>query len=416
MKIQVHKFGGASVSTSDLIQNCRDIVRDFVPAKSLIVVSAIGKTTNALEKIAEALFSGNSYQEHIDNIVKIHSEIIFALFEHPTSILDRVNDTLAEIDWISDEENSNYDYVYDQIVSLGELMSTLIVEAYLGLTLSTAYLDVRDCIQTDQTYRDAIIDWDLTAMRITKTALPQFAKVDYIITQGFIGIDDENNTTTLGREGSDYTAAVFGKCLNAESVTVWKDVPGILSADPKRFDFAEMIPKLSYQSLYMMADAGAKVIHPKTILPLKSADISLYVKSFKNPESHGTVVSTDLHQIELPSVVCQDDQMLIRMTPAKFNVEWSVATVAELFKADNWDINYFHKSALTYVLCVRYDFALNHLIEKLKERFDITTNRHVRLITIINTNPKIEKELIGDDEVLLLQRSMSTFKAVIQNS
>ncbi len=416
MNIQIHKFGGASVSTADLIRNCRDIVTNHIPDKSIIVVSAMGKTTNALEKVAEAIFSNDDYQPHIDHIVSEHTAIVEALFDNPTVILDRINDTIAEIDWIADEENSIYDYVYDQIVSIGELLSTLIVEAYLRQSLNSAYLDVRDCILTDQTYRDAVIDWDKTASRISGAVIPLLNKVDYIVTQGFIGVDDENNTTTLGREGSDYTAAIFGKCLSAEKVTVWKDVPGIMSADPKRFDFAEMVPRMSYQALYQMADAGAKVIHPKTMLPLKSADIPLYVRSFKDPESPGTVITTDTEELAVPSIICKDDQLLITLTPSQFNVEWSVATVADLFKADNWDINYFQKNALSYVICVRYDFALTHLMNKLAQQFDVTTNRDVRLITILNTNDTIEKQLVGNDTVLLLQRSPQTFRAVITNS
>jgi aspartate kinase len=416
LNIQIHKFGGASVSTADLVRNCRDIVTNQIPAKSVIVVSAMGKTTNALEKVAEAIYSKGDYQSHIDTIVTEHTAIVESLFDNPTIVLDRINDTVAEIDWIADEENSVYDYVYDQIVSIGELLSTLVVEAYLSQTLNTTYLDVRDCILTDQTYRDAIIDWDKTATRIQASVNPLFQKVDYIITQGFIGVDDENNTTTLGREGSDYTAAIFGKCLSAENVTVWKDVPGIMSADPKRFDFAEMLPTMSYQALYQMADAGAKVIHPKTMLPLKSADIPLYVRSFNDPNSPGTVITPKVEELKVPSVICKDDQILITLTPSQFNVEWSVATVTDLFKADNWDINYFQKNALSYVICVRYDFALTHLLDNLSKQFDITTKRDVRLITILNSNDAIEQQLVGNDSVLLLQRSPQTFKAVITNS
>lgn len=404
------------MSSAELIKNCKAIITNHIPGKSIIVVSAIGKTTNALEKVAEAIYSKQSYQELVVGILASHQEIIEVLFDSPQPVLDRVNDVLAEIDWIADEENDVYDYVYDQIVSIGELLSTLIVEAYLSLTLNSKLLDVRDCILTDQTYRDAVIDWDRTEERIGRIVKPMFDTVDYIVTQGFIGIDDENNTTTLGREGSDYTAAIFGKCLDAVSVTVWKDVPGILSADPKRFDFAEMMPQLSYYGLYQMADAGAKVIHPKTILPLKTASIPLNVKSFKSPEAPGTVISRVEDKLNLPSVICKDDQLLITMTPSQFDMEWSFSTVTDLFKADNWDINYFQKNSLTYVLCVRYDFALTHKLDQLSEHFDIKSNRDVRLVTVINTNPAMEANLIGNDQVLLMQRSANTFKAVITNS
>jgi len=415
MKYFVHKFGGASVSTSDLIRNAASIFANHISPKSLVVVSAIGKTTNKLEKVTQAIYSKGDYLAILDEVRTQHFAIVNDLFEDPTPILDSVNDILAEVDWIADEENSHYDYVYDQVVGIGELLSSLILSQYLSLTQSVTYLDVRDCLVTDQTYRDAIVDWTLTQTRIESLVKPKFESSDYIVTQGYIGVDDENNTTTLGREGSDYTASIFGKCLGAESVTVWKDVPGILSADPKQFEFAEMLPALSYDSLYTLADAGAKVIHPKTILPLKSAGIPLQVKSFNAPSDKGTLISADTVSQNLPSVVCKDDQLLITLSPSQFDDEWDIATIVKLFKQENWDINYFQKNALKYVICVRYDYSLMYLIDRLKEKFDVTTTRDVRLITIINTDDAIEAKLVGQDEVLLMQRSERTYKAVLRS-
>ncbi len=413
MNYFVHKFGGASVSTADLIRNASEIVANHITPKSLIVVSAIGKTTNKLELVTQAIYSKGDYLSLVDSVRAEHTAIVNDLFESPMEVLDGINDILAEIDWIADEENTNYDYVYDQVVGIGELLSTLILSQYLRLSQNVAYLDVRDCLSTDQTYRDAVVDWELTHQRIHAVVKPKFELHDYIVTQGYIGVDDENNTTTLGREGSDYTASIFGKCLGAESVTVWKDVPGILSADPKQFDFAQMLPSLTYDSLYTLADAGAKVIHPKTILPLKNADIPLHVKSFNVPSDRGTYVARQADNLDLPSVVCKHDQLLISLSPSQFDIEWSIDKVIDLFKRENWDINYFQKNALKYVLCVRYDYSLNTLIDHLRENFDVTTKRDVRLITIINTNADMEAKLVGSDEILLMQRSEKIFKAVL---
>jgi len=415
MKYFVHKFGGASVSSAELIRNASEIIANQIMPKSVIVVSAIGKTTNKLEQVTQAIYSKGDYLAILDEVRVQHTAIINDLFESPNSILDGINDILAEVDWIADEENTNYDYIYDQVVGIGELLSSLIFSQYLSLTQNVGYLDVRDCLLTDQTYRDAVVNWELTAERINTVVKPKLELHDYLVTQGYIGVDDENNTTTLGREGSDYTASIFGKCLAAESVTVWKDVPGILSADPKQFDFAEMLPSLTYDSLYTLADAGAKVIHPKTILPLKTAAIPLHVKSFNAPNEPGTLIKKEASRLNLPSIVCKHDQLLITMSPSQFVEEWSIGKVIGLFKKENWDINYFQKNALKYVLCVRYDYSLNTLIDHLRENFDITLTRDVRLITIINTNKEIENQLVGNDEIRLMQRSERIFKAVLAN-
>lgn len=288
--IQVHKFGGASIAKAELFRNVSNIVQNHIPPKAVIVVSALGKTTNAMELIVDDVTDSVDYTQHLNTLRTTTQDIVTQLFGEASAVGVDIDDMLVEIDWIADEHNDNYDYVYDQIVSIGELMSSKILYTLLSQNAKVALLDARDCILTDQAFRTANVHWEQTRKRIQANVIRLMEQYDYVITQGFIGSDIENNTTTLGREGSDYTASIFANSIDASSVTAWKDVPGIMSADPKINPDAELITSLSYAELEQMTLAGAKIIHPKTVAPLREKNIPLRVKSFLNPEREGSVI------------------------------------------------------------------------------------------------------------------------------
>ncbi len=416
MAIFVHKFGGASLATADNVRNIHNIISEKIESKSIIVVSAMGKMTNALEKVAEAIYQGHDWQQEVELVKTFHLELCKSLFDDTVLIEDQINDILIEIEWIADEVNDNYDYIYDQIVSIGELLSSTIVQYYLsdkGVNISL--VDARDLISTDQSYRRAIIDWTTTQSKVKAVLDSNFGKVDYIITQGFIGVDDENNTTTLGREGSDYTASILAKCSNAESVTVWKDVPGIMSADPKKYDIAKKIDQLSYSALYAMADAGAKVIHPKTILPLKEANIPLVVKSYAEPNTVGTTITNQEDEILPPIVTRLDDQRYIRLTPTQFQqtqTEWSILNQ---FEEQKLDVNFFQKHALSYSICVRDEFKLQAILDSLSPEFSIESNTGISLVTILQTTPEIQQTIIRSNTIVMEQRSANVYRCIMKS-
>ena len=386
MGITVHKFGGASLSTAENIKNVASIIASQMTKHAVIVVSAMGKTTNALELVAKAVFDKHAYINELNSVKTYHLNILKQLFTPDNPIFEEVNDILVEIEWIASEENSNYNYVYDQIVSIGELLSSQIMFRYLQTKINIGLLDARDCVFTDQTYRAGKVNWELTKSSIHAKCFQLFEKQEFLITQGFIGVDIENNTTTLGREGSDYTAAIFGVSLDAASVNVWKDVPGIMSADPKRFDFAKKIDELSYIDLFAMADSGAKVIHPKTILPLKSKQIPLNVHSYMHPDITGTSIHAMPHNATTTIVTAKDNQRLIYLAPKDFSVEVSDVDLLQAFTRENVEVNYFQKNAMNYALCVNEEYALSSILNSLESTFEINTHSNLNFFTILNTN------------------------------
>lgn len=414
MAIYVHKFGGASLATADNIRNIEAIIRDKVKSNAVIVVSAMGKMTNALEQVVHAIYQEQSWEDELEIVRSFHCNIAAQLFTDPSHINDLINDILVEIEWIAAEVNDNYDYIYDQIVSIGELLSSAIVEQYLKWQgIDICLIDARDIISTDQSYRKANIDWDLTEQRITNLLPSKFEQYDYIITQGFIGIDDENNTTTLGREGSDFTASIIAKCIKSESVTVWKDVPGIMSADPKKYSFAEKIDHLSYGALYAMADAGAKVIHPKTILPLKESNIPLIVNSYIDQHAEGTMI-TNAESEELPAIVtCLNDQRYIQLTPSKFSSKLTEWSILSLFEEQKLDITFFQKHALSYSICVRDEFKLESILKTLESDFSIESETGLSLITILYSSKAIREQLTKSNTILMEQLSDDVYRCIM---
>ena len=291
--MQVFKFGGASVSTLERISQVANILKSYRGQKILVVVSAMGKTTNALEGVVNAFYSGDKEGalQQFEVIKQQHTQIAADLQLDGDCLVD----FFTEVEWLLyDKPVKSYDYYYDQVVCVGELLSTTIISQYLNLQdTSNQWIDVRDVLRTDNNFRDARINWVVTEQKISEQVLPFFKETDLVLTQGFIGATDENESTTLGREGSDYTAAVFANLLNAQQQVIWKDVPGVMNADPKQYAAATLIEELSYKEVIEMAYYGAQVIHPKTIKPLQNKNIPLMVRSFVDPSAPGTVITVD---------------------------------------------------------------------------------------------------------------------------
>ena len=370
--MKIFKFGGASVKDANAVRNVANILKRFSKENIVVVVSAMGKITNALEQLTDAIFYpeqiGTGKKEDattvLNEIKKYHFDIIEQLFpDKGHSIYNEISNTFVELDWaIDDEPTENYNYEYDKIVSLGEIISTKIVNAYLiEASVNSKWMDVRDFIQTDNTYREGKVDWELTQSLVDKKLIPIFyssfedGKEDsskVVVTQGFLGGTSENFTTTLGREGSDYTAAILAFTMNAESVTIWKDVPGVLNADPKWFDETKRLEQISYQDAIELAYYGATVIHPKTIKPLQNKKIPLYVKSFLNPEEKGTVINDVQTPLPIPSFIFKVNQVLISISPKDFSfiAEDNFSDIFNLFSEKQVKVNVMQNSAISFSL------------------------------------------------------------------
>src|ERR1700761_6993350 len=383
----VFKFGGASVKDAGAIINLGKVVSLFKHEQLLIVVSAMGKTTNALEKLTRAYMTGDSSLHSVyEEIKSYHYSIMSELFEPNDAVFDEVNNTFVEIDWmLEDEPHDDYDFTYDQIVSVGELVSTRIVNAYLNKTgLNSRWLDVRGYIHTDNTYREGVVQWAKTKESILKD-VPAMLEKSIVVTQGFLGGTSENFTTTLGREGSDYTASILASCLGAESVTTWKDVPGILNADPKHFEDTIKFDELTYTEAIEMTYYGASVIHPKTIKPLQNPKIPLLVKPFNDPQASGTVIKEDGHNLfEKPVIIIKQNQVLLSISAKDYSFisEDHLSEIFRLFAQSHVKINMMQTSALSFTVCFDLDEErFNKLLKNLGEGFRAKYNSGLTLIT-----------------------------------
>lgn len=418
--MQVFKFGGASVKDAEAIKNLTEIVKSNQSEKLLIVVSAMGKTTNALEKLAKSYINQQSDTlEIFDEVKNYHFEILHDLFEDPNHpAFDAIINTFVEIDWIiEDEPVDSFDFIYDQIVSIGELVSTRIVNHYLQFVgIQNIWLDARSYIQTDNTYREARIDWTKTEQLIQKN-LTEILQKQIGITQGFIGNTSENYTTTLGREGSDYSAAIFASCLNAKSVTVWKDVPGILNADPKLYSDCIKIEVLSYQEAIEMTYYGASVIHPKTIKPLQNKHIPLYVKPFLAPLESGTIIKEAVVKQFNPIIIVKKNQILVTLTTRdlSFITENHLRDIFKAFADINIKVNTLQISALSFSASFDdQETKFEKFQKSMQADFKIKFNSNLKLITIRHAEEKsIEKYING--EIYLEQRSRNTAQFVLKD-
>lgn len=416
--IEVYKFGGASVKDAAGVKNLASIIAGKKNSL-LIVLSAMGKTTNALEALTKAYFAGEDTDEIFTGIKDYHYSLTAELFggtEHP--VFDEVNNLFVEIEWILEDEPFDFDYIYDQIVSIGELVSTKIVSHYLNtLGVSTLWADARNYIQTDNTYREGKVFWEKSSQQIEAHLKPALAN-QIIVTQGFIGNTSENFSTTLGREGSDYSAAIFAFCLRAEALTIWKDVPGVLNADPKWFDNTELLKQLSYQDAIELAYYGATIIHPKTIKPLQNANIPLYVRSFLRPDQAGTRISTDETLDKVPSFIFKVDQVLLSVFPKDFSfiIEENLSQIFEFLHLHRIKVNTMLNSALSFSISFDHDEAkLSKLIQALAGTYKIKYNTGLELVTIRYYDQQTIERVVENKEVLLEVKSRNTCQMVMKN-
>jgi aspartate kinase len=419
--MQVFKFGGASVNSVERISRLGDIVKQFANEKVLVVISAMGKTTNALEKVVEAFFSGKKEEAlQLFDLVK-NQHLATArelLITHRLACEEQMKNIFTEAEWLlHDRPQREFDYYYDQVVCIGELLSTTIISFYLKeIGIRNTWVDVRDVIRTDDNFRDANINWSFTLGKVLNTIVPLFSDTNFVVTQGFIGATDENESTTLGREGSDYSAAVFANMLNAESQTIWKDVKCVMNADPKQFPDAEPITELNYNEVIEMAYYGAQVIHPKTIKPLQNKNIPLYVKCFLDASLPGTLIhNKPLHN--LPSIiVLKEKQAMIEMSSKDFSFvgEHHVATLYNFLGKLNIKPNLTQNAAISFI-CVLDDRPdkIEKLAFEIAEIFDVQVVKDLTLLSIRHYNNEIVEKLTAGKSILLRQQTFDTIQLLV---
>jgi len=419
--MEVYKFGGASVKDADGVRNMAKIVANSRDKKLLIVVSAMGKITNKLEELTNAyLFGQPDTLEIFEEVKQFHYNVLAELFpDHNAGIYDEVTNSFVEIEWLLEEEPTDApDYVYDQIVSIGEIVSTKIIGAFLEASgLRVKWLDARNYVHTDNTYREAKVNWEKTELEIQKHLLPLLENT-IGVTQGFIGSTSENFTTTLGRDGSDYSAAIFSACLDAESLTIWKDVPGVLNADPKWFDETECIPQLSYHDAIELAYYGATIIHPKTIKPLQNKNIPLLVRSFLDPGAAGTSITTTKNQISVPSFIFKVNQVLISIFPKDFSfiIEENLSEIFNLFHKHKAKINTMLNSAISFSVSFDHDpKKLEALIKDLSQDYKVKYNTGMELVTIRYYNQQTIDRVTANKNILLEVKSRNTCQIVMRD-
>ena len=414
--MRIFKFGGASVKDAAGVKNVFDVLQKVGYEEVLLVVSAMGKTTNALELVIKNYFDkSNELFESIQEVKKYHNEILLNLFDDENhEVYFDVKSHFADFEYfIRSNKSPNYNFVYDQIVSFGEIISTTILSHYMNYrNIPTQWIDVRNYIKTDNTYRDAEVNWEITQRNIGKIA----KKKSLFITQGFVGSDENGFTTTLGREGSDYTAAIFAYCLNAESVTIWKDVPGVMNADPRYFENATLLNQISYREAIELAFYGASVIHPKTLQPLQKKEIPLFVKSFINPLLPGTSVSKgeDLDP-KLPCFIVKKDQLLLSLSSIDFSVimEENISEIFNLLHLHKLKVSLIQNSAISFSVCIEDKFGnFNELKKILSKKFKVSFNDNVSLYTIRHFDEKAAQMVEKNKNVLLRQISRETMQIV----
>lgn len=423
--MKIFKFGGASVKDANAVRNVAGILKSFPGDELVVVISAMGKMTNALERLTDAFyFKKENPASILEEVRTFHFDILNELFadkNHP--VFTDIHNTFVELEWAIEEEPTHtYDCEYDQIVSVGEILSTKILSAYLNEAgVKNKWRDIRDFIKTDNTYREGKVDWTLTEQFIKEELVPAFESKQekIVITQGFIGVTSENFTTTLGREGSDYTAAILAWCMNAESVTIWKDVPGVLNADPKWFDETKLIPQLTYQDAIELTYYGATVIHPKTIKPLQNKRIPLFVRSFVDPKKEGTKIHDQQVNLPVPCFIFKVNQVLLSISPKDFSfiVEENLGDIFELFAKHRVKMNVMLNSAISFSVSVDDDQKkLPALIEKLKENYRVLYNENVELVTIRYYDQATIDRVTAGKQIFLEVKSRYTVQIVMKNN
>jgi aspartate kinase len=419
--MQVYKFGGASIKDADAIRNVGEILKNVNEDQLVIVISAIGQTTNKLVSLTNAYLNLQpDVNDALEEIKQDHFTILQDLFgTNNPRVFDDVSNAFVEVEWLLEEEPADTpDYIYDQIVSIGEIISSKIVAAYLNeVGCPSTWVDARNYIKTDNNYREANVDWHKTEMEMKKT-LPAILNKGFVVTQGFIGGTSENFTTTLGREGSDYSAAIFSACLNATALTIWKDVPGVLNADPKWFERTEKIPELSYYDAIELTYYGATVIHPKTIKPLQNHGIPLFVRSFKDPAEAGTKISSVAAPVSIPSFIFKVNQVLISIMPKdlSFIIEENLSDIFQIFHGYKVKVNTMHNSAVSFSISADYEEnEIQKLIAELSNRYHIKYNTGVELVTIRYYNQSTIDRVTLNKDILLEIKSRHTCQLLMKN-
>lgn len=414
--MRIFKFGGASVKDANGIKNVFNVLKQVGHEDTLLVISAMGKTTNALEIVIKNYFDkSGELNSSLQDVRKYHNQILLDLFDNEEhDVFFVVNNHFADLEYfLRSNKSPNYNFVYDQIVSYGEIVSTTIVSHYFNHAgMKNNWIDVRNFVKTDNNYRDADIDWEKTQQFVSKG----IKKKALNITQGFLGSDENNFTTTLGREGSDYTAAIFAYCLNAESVTIWKDVPGVLNADPRYFENAVLLNQISYREAIELAFYGASVIHPKTLQPLQKKEIPLFVKSFINPLLPGTSVSKgeDLEP-KTPCFIVKREQLLISLSSIDFAfiMEENISEIFALFHQFKIKVSLIQNSAISFSVCIEDKFGnFNAVKNILSKKFKVAYNENVSLFTIRHFTKEAAEMVENDKTVLLKQISRETMQIV----
>jgi len=415
--MRIYKFGGASVKDANGVKNLITILNTLGSEKTLIVVSAMGKTTNSLELVVKNYFDNKEeLQYSINEVFTFHNKILNDLFnDNKHKIFSDVKEILENLRiFLKRNKSPDYSFVYDQVVIFGEILSTKIINSYLiHSNIRCNWLDARTLIKTDSKYRDANLNWEITKNSISKGVNTKLLN----ITQGFIASDSNNFSTTLGREGSDYTAAIFAYCLNAESVTIWKDVPGVLNADPRVFKKPQLLNKISYTEAIELAFYGASVIHPKTLQPLQKKEIPLYVKSFLDPSGNGTAISrgTKIDPL-IPCFIVQRNLNLLKLSSLDFSfiVEDNISDIFQILHENKMKVDLIQNSAISFSVCVYDKYSrLKELLSILKATFKVECTENVSLFTIRHFNENSSDEILKNNKLLLEQRTNETLQLVV---
>lgn len=412
--MKVFKFGGASVKDAASVRNIATVLKTTGCQDTFMVISAMGKTTNALEEVVNLYIEKQDYSQKVSEILHKHTTIADELFENSEELHQKINLIFEDLnDFLERNKSPNYSFIYDQVVGVGELVSTKIVSFYLNsIGIENTWIDVRDYLKTDSTHREGKVDWETTEKNFN-----QLEKERFYVTQGFLGSDSNHFTTTLGREGSDYTAAIIAYCLNAKSMTIWKDVPGVLNADPRYFEETQLLKKISYEEAIELAYYGASVIHPKTLKPLRQKGIPFFVKSFLDPEGEGTQIQSELTLN--PFVTCyilKKQQNLLTLTSADFSfiTEDKISKIFHLLHELNLKVNMMQNSAISLSLCLEDKF--NHLqqfLDRMKGEYDIEIEKDVSLYTLRHFDEKSDF-VSGSGKELLRQHIKNTLQIIVK--
>lgn len=411
--MKIFKFGGASVKDADSVKNVLRVLSIQGFERCLIVVSAMGKTTNALERVVEFYFNKSDYQQEIAKIKEEHIQIAKGLFDENHHVFSEIKLFFDDIEsFLRRNKSPNYNFVYDQVVTCGEMISSKILSVYLSDNeMGNQWLDARDFIKTDTNYREGLVNWEETEKNIS-----QLDKTKTYVTQGFIGSDENNFTVSLGREGSDYSAAIFAYCLDAKDMTIWKDVPGVMTGDPRKFENVELLSNISYEEAIEMAYYGASVIHPKTLQPLKQKSISFFVKSFINPEKAGTKIGISTENQLLESYILKENQVLMRIATRDFSfiAEDHISFIFRELAKRNIKVSLMQNSAISLALCLEDKFNnIDELEAELEQDFNTEIVKNVSLFTIRNARLENLDKLYEGKNVLLEQITKTTVQMII---